>query len=128
MSADLRASVKMSVINHGQMRVLVLSYLTSDEGFNLHYNCRNSVMVEKGINHSMEHQVWSRVRQIVKQQTRRTTRLVNLTTVDWLIKNTQRMRQSPMLCALGILQNAAREDVDLDADQVYDSFFGNTSP
>jgi hypothetical protein len=40
---------------------------------------------------------------------------------DWLIENTQRMKQSPLLYALEVLQNAASEDIDLDADQVYDT-------
>jgi len=55
MSADARASVKKSFINCRQVRVLVLSYLTNNEGLILHYNCRNSVTVEQGINYSMEH-------------------------------------------------------------------------
>jgi len=58
----------------------------------------------------------------------RTTRLVNLTTINWLIENTQLMKQSPMLYALGVLQNAASEDIDLDADQVYDTLIGMISP
>ena len=128
MSADERASVKKSFINRGQVRVLVLSYLTSNEGLNIHYNCQNSVMVEQGINYSMEHQALSRVRRMSQQQTQRTTRLVNLSTIDRLIENTQRMKQSPMLYALGVLQNAASEDIDLDADQVYDTSIGKISP
>jgi hypothetical protein len=76
----------------------------------------------------MEHQAWSRVRRIGQQQTQRTTRLVNLTTIDLLIENTQRMKQSPMLYALGVLQNAAGEDSDLDGDQVYDTLIRKISP
>ena len=128
MSADARASVKKSFINRRQVRVLVLFYLPSNEGLNLHYNCRNSVMAEQGTNYSMEHQALWRVRRIGQQQTQRTTRLVNLTTIDRLIENTQRMKQSPMLYALGVLQNAASEDIDLDADQVYDTLIGKISP
>jgi hypothetical protein len=48
--------------------------------------------------------------------------------IDWLIENTQRMKQSPLLYALGVLQNAASEDIDLDADQVYDTLIGKISP
>ena len=33
-----------------------------------------------------------------------------------------------MLSALGVLQNAASEDIDLDADQVYDTLIGKISP
>jgi hypothetical protein len=128
MSADAHASVKQSFINRGQVRVLVLSYLTSNEGSNLHHNCRNFVMVEQGINYSTEHQAWSCVRQIGQQQTQRTTQLENLTTIDWLIDNTQQTKQSPMLYALGVFQNAASEDIDLDADQVYDTLIGKISP
>jgi hypothetical protein len=85
-------------------------------------------MVEQGIYYSIEYQVWSRVRRFVQQQTQRTTGLVNPTTIDPLIDNTQRMKQSPMLYALGVLQNAASEDVNLDADQVYDSLIGKITP
>ena len=76
----------------------------------------------------MEHQAWSCVRQIGQQQTQCTRRLVNLTTIDRLIENTQRKKQSPMLYALGVLQDAASEDIDLDADQVYDTLIGKISP
>jgi len=128
MSADARTSVKKSFINRGQVRVLVLSYLTSNEGLNLQYNCRNSVMVEQGINHSTEYHAWSRVWRIGQQRTQHTTRLVNLTMNDRLIENTQRMKQSPMLYALGVLQNAASEDIDLEADHVHDTLIGKISP
>jgi len=128
MNADARASVKKSFINRGQVRVLVLSYLTENEGLNLHYNCQNSVMVEQGINYSMEHQAWSRVWRIGQQQMQHTTRLINLTTIDQLIGNTQWMKPSPMLYALGVLQNAASEDIDLDAVQVYHTLSGKISP
>jgi len=50
-SADAHAAVKKSFINRGQVRVLVVSYLTTNEGLNLHYNCQNSIMVEQGIYH-----------------------------------------------------------------------------
>jgi hypothetical protein len=76
----------------------------------------------------MEHQAWLRVRRISQQQTQRTTRLVNLATIDPLIENTQRLKQSPMLYAMGVLQNAASEDLDLDADQVNDTLIGKISP
>jgi hypothetical protein len=76
----------------------------------------------------MEQQAWSRVRRIGQQQTLRTTRLVNLTTIDPLIDNTQRMKQLPMLYALEVLQNAASEHIELDADQVYDTLIGKISP
>ena len=128
MSADVRTSVTKSFISCGQVRVLVLSYLTNNEGLNLHYNCQNSVMVEQGINYSMEHQAWSHVWQIGQQQTQHTTRLVNLTTIDRLIENTHQMTQSRMLSALGVLQNAASEDIDLDADQVCNTLIGMISP
>jgi len=85
-------------------------------------------MVEQGINYSMEHPAWSRVQRIGQQQTQHTTRLVNLTMINWLIENTQQMQQTPMLYALGVLQNAASEDIDPDADQVYDTLIGKISP
>jgi hypothetical protein len=72
----------------------------------------------------MEHQTWSHARRIGQQQTQCTTGLVNLTTIARLIDNTLLMKQSPMLYALGVLQNAASEDIDLDADQVNDTLIG----
>jgi len=128
MSADARTSVKKSFINHWQVGVLVLFYLTSNEGLNLHYNCRNSVMGEQGISYSMEHYACSRVCRIDQELTQRTTGLVNLTTIDRLIENTQGMKPSTMLYVLGVLQDAASEDIDLDADQVYNTSIGKISP
>jgi len=78
LSADAHAFVKKSFINHRLVRILVLSYLTSNEDLNLHYNCLYSVMVEQGINYSKEHQAWSRVQRIGQQQTQLTTWLVYL--------------------------------------------------
>jgi len=85
-------------------------------------------MVEHGINYSLEQQVWSHVRRIGRQQTQRTTPLVDLNTIDRLMENTQWMKQSPMIYALGVHQNAASWDIDLDADQVYDNLIGIISP
>ena len=113
MSADAHTSVKMSFINHGQVRVLVLSFLTSNEGLNQQYNCQNSVMVEQVINYSMEHQGWLLAGRIGQQQVQHTARLVNLAMIDWLIENARWMKQSPMQYALRVLQNAASEDLDV---------------
>jgi len=88
---------------------------------------RNSVMVEQHINYSIEHQAWSRIRQINQQQTQRTTRLVNLTRIDQLIENTQ-LNPSPMLYSLRVLHNARSEDINVDADQLYDTLIGKISP
>ena len=85
-------------------------------------------MVEQGRNYSMEHQAWLCVRWIGQQQTQCTTQLVNLTTINRLIENTQRMKQSRMLYVLGVLQNAASKDIDLDTDQVYDTLIRIISP
>jgi hypothetical protein len=76
----------------------------------------------------MEYRVCSHVRWIGQQQTQRTTRLVNLTTINWLTENPQWMMQLRMLYTLGVPQNAASEDIDLDADQVYDTLIGKISP
>jgi len=54
--------------------------------------------------------------------------LVNLTTIDRLIENTQWMKQSPMLYVLGVLQNTASEVIDLDANQVYNTLVAKISP
>ena len=110
------------------MRVLVLSYLTSNEALNLYYNCRNSIMVEHGTQYSMEHQAWSCVWRIGQLQTQHTTRLVNHTMIHLLIENSLRMKQSPMQYALGVYQKAPSEAIDLDADPLYDTVFGKISP
>ena len=49
MSSDACGSIKNSFINHRQVRVVVLIYLTSNECLNLHCNCQNSIMVEQGV-------------------------------------------------------------------------------
>jgi len=38
------------------------------------------------------------------------------------------MKQSPMLYVLGVLQNAGSENIDLDANQVYETWIGKISP
>jgi hypothetical protein len=38
------------------------------------------------------------------------------------------MKQSPTLYALGVRQNAAIEDIDLDANRVYNTLIGHISP
>jgi len=48
--------------------------------------------------------------------------------IKQFIHITQRMKQSPMQYTLVVLQNAAREDIDLVADQVYDTMIGKISP
>jgi hypothetical protein len=101
MSADLDESVKKSSINRVQGRVLVLSYPTSNKGPNLHYNCRKSVIVEQGINYSVEHPACSHIRRIGQPQTQRTARLVNLTTINQLNENTQQMKQHQCNMSLG---------------------------
>ena len=128
MGADARGSVKKSFINGGQVRVLVLSYLKSNQGLNLHYSCRNSIIVERGIDCSMEHHEWSRVRRIGQHRTQRKTRLMSVATIDRSIEISHRIKQSPMLYALGVLQNTACKDIDLNADQVYDTFIWKISP
>ena len=128
MSADAHASVKMSFINCGQVRVLVLSYLTCNEGLNQHYNSRNSVLAEQSIHYSMEQQAWSRVWRIGQQQTPCMNQLVNLATINSLIENAQQMKQSLMLYMLGVLQHTASEDIDIDDNQVYHTLIGKNSP
>ncbi|KAF8538320.1 hypothetical protein BDD12DRAFT_885405 [Trichophaea hybrida] len=82
MGADVGTSIKEKFIQKDGVRVLVLSYMTSNEGLNLHYNCQNSIMLEQGVNYAMEYQAWSRVRQIGQKYTLYTHRLVNMTTID----------------------------------------------
>jgi len=38
------------------------------------------------------------------------------------------MKKSPMLYALGVLQKAASDDIELDANQVYDTLIGMVFP
>ena len=54
--------------------------------------------------------------------------LVTLTTIGQSIEHTLRMKQSPMLYVLEVFQYAASEDIDLEADQVYDTLIGMISP
>ena len=127
MSTKTRSSIKQAFNGPGEVEILVLSYLTSNEGLNLHPQCRNSVMIEQGHNYAMEHQAWSRVRRIGQKNTQFTNRLVNLDTIDLFIENAQRMKQSPMLYAFGILTDANLED-DVNAGQVYDTLIGRIPP
>jgi hypothetical protein len=85
-------------------------------------------MVEQGINYPLEHQAWSHVQRIGQRQTQHTARLANIAIIDWLIDNTQCMKQSPMLYGLGVLQNSASENIDLNADQIGDTLIGKISP
>jgi len=66
--------------------------------------------------------------QISQQQMQRTFRLHNLTMSDLFIDNNQGNKQSPMLSALGVLQNPGSEDINLNADQVYNTWKGMMSP
>jgi len=75
----------------------------------------------------MEHQTWSHVRRIRQQQVQPTYWLVNFTAIDWLIENTQRMKQSAMVYEQWVCENAASEQIDLDADEEYDTFIGKIS-
>jgi len=88
MIADACAYVKKPFINHWQLPVHVVSYLTRITDMNLHNNCRNSVMVEQGLNIEMHHQAWLYVRRIGQQRTQCTPHLVYLTMIDLLIENT----------------------------------------
>jgi len=85
-------------------------------------------MVEQGINYSIEHQAWSHVQRFGQQQTQRTTRLVYLTMINRLIVNALRIKQSAMPYALGVLQNPASENLNLDADQEYETSIRKISP
>jgi len=76
----------------------------------------------------MNHEAWLHVWGIGQQKTQCTTWSVDLTTIDWLIEKILRMKQSPMLYVLEVIQNAASEDIDLDADQVNIAFIWMISP
>ena len=85
-------------------------------------------MIEQGHNYAMEHQAWSRVRRIGQDKPQFTTRLVNLDTIDVLIEDAQRRKQSPMLYAFGILTTDANSEGDVNAGQVYDTLIGRIPP
>ena len=82
-----RESIKVEFTTPvGSVEILVLSYLVSNEGLNLHPCCHYSVMVEQGANYSIEHQAWSRVRRIGQSHKQVTERLVNFDIIDLLIE------------------------------------------
>jgi len=66
MSVDVHTLLRKSFINCGKVRVPVLSYVTSNDDLNLHYNWRYSIIVEQGIHYWMERQAWSCVRWIAQ--------------------------------------------------------------
>jgi len=76
----------------------------------------------------MEHQAWSQVHCVGRQQTQRTTGLVKLATIDRLIEQTQRIKHSPILSTLGVHRNTGSMDSDVDADYVYDTLIAKISP
>ncbi|KAF8536360.1 P-loop containing nucleoside triphosphate hydrolase protein [Trichophaea hybrida] len=82
MGADACTSITEKFIQKDGVRVLVLLYMTSNEGLNIYYNCWNSILLEQGVNYAMEHQAWSRVRRIGQKYTQYTYRLVNMATID----------------------------------------------
>ncbi|KAF8541877.1 hypothetical protein BDD12DRAFT_877597 [Trichophaea hybrida] len=121
MGTDARASIEQKFIQQDGVRVLVLSYMTGNEGLNPHYNCWNSIMLEQGVNYAMDHQAWSRVRRIGQVYTRYTHRLVNMATIDRLIEVAMRLKQQLVLYAFGVISKAG---TDVDADEVYNALIG----
>ena len=121
-----RESIKVEFTTPtGSVEILVLSYLVSNEGLNLHPCCHHSVMVEQGINYSMEHQAWSRVRRIGLCHKQVTERLMNFDTIDLLIEEAQRLKQSPMLHAFGVMVDCG---ADIETGQVYNALIGKQTP
>ncbi|KAF8535100.1 hypothetical protein BDD12DRAFT_808837 [Trichophaea hybrida] len=125
MGADARASIKEKFIQNDGVRVVVLSYMTNSEGPNLHYNCRNSIMLEQGVHYAMEHQTWSCIRQIGQKYNQYTHRLVNMATIDRLIEAAMRLKEQLVLNAFGVIPKAV---TDVDADEVYDALIGKITP
>ena len=116
---------KQFIDPQGSLDVLILSYLTSNEGLNLHPQCCHNIMLEQGISYAQEHQAWSRVRRIGQKQIQKTERVVNLETIDSMIERSQRERQNPMLHALGIMDNIP--DKTVEAGAIYDLLIGKQS-
>ena len=73
----------------------------------------------------MENQAWSRVRRIGQTQKQFTEWLVGLGAIDLLIKEAQRLKQSPMLHAFGVMVDCG---ADVATDQVYDALIGKRTP
>src|SRR6188768_500706 len=88
------------------LQVLCLSYLTSNEGLNLHEDCSKSYMVEQGRTYAMEVQAWSRVRRIGQKKCQEAIRLINPRTSDALQEAAIRDRQDADNIALGIIAKA----------------------
>ncbi|KAF8537189.1 hypothetical protein BDD12DRAFT_807160 [Trichophaea hybrida] len=93
MAADAHASIKEKFIQKDAVQVLVLSYMTSNQGPHLHYICQKSIMLEQGVNYAMEHQAWLCVRWIGQKYTQYTLRLVNMATIDRLIEAAMTLKQ-----------------------------------
>lgn len=68
MNIDEHASLKMLFIQCRLVMVYVLSNLPSNENLNLYYNCRNFIMIEKGIKNEMEHNAMLHIQWNVQQQ------------------------------------------------------------
>lgn len=125
LSQKSRDRLKEAFNRGDDLKVLVLSYITSNEGLNLHHRCHHNIMVEQGISYASEHQAWSRVRRIGQQFRQETTRLVNLETIDITIEQAQRERHNPMLHAFGIMEKLEN---GVEASAVYDALIGKQPP
>lgn len=123
LSGGSRERIKHEFNTSDNISVLVLSYLCSNEGINLHYQCWNTIMIEQGQSYSSEHQAWSRVRRIGQKNVQHTERLININTVDIIIEKAQRDRQSPMLYAYGIMEKAG----NVDSGLVHENMVGSVN-
>ena len=56
-----RDKLKQEFNRPGGVNVLVLSYISSSEGLNLHHQSHHTILVDQGKDYAMEHQAWSRV-------------------------------------------------------------------
>jgi hypothetical protein len=119
-----RADIIKRFTKQGGTQVLVLSYLTGNEGLNLHESCYTCIMLEQGANHASEHQAWCRIRRIGQTQVQKTYRLVNMDTVDRAIELAQRNKQTPMLYAFGFIT----DHQNFVAGQLYDTMIGSKHP
>lgn len=99
----------------------MLSYLTSNEGLNLHPRCYTSIHVEQGTSHSSEHQAWSRVRRIGQGHEQEAVRIINTDTIDRQIEHSQCTKVNPLMEAMGAVKRAG----NIEAKALYDVLIGN---
>lgn len=108
-------------VKNGNLQVLCLSYLTSNEGLYLHKDCWKLYTVEKGRTYAIEVQAWSRVRQIGQKKRQKAIWLINPDSTDSFQEAAIRDRQNAANIALGVIANAQEnQDSPVTSAQIHD--------